>query len=147
MGQVIEHGDSFEPYLRRSGGDSVKRLLLVDDESKDLITAMNVARSLGIEDIQTRNSVQAARAYLERGLKGEAPLPEAIVLDLDFGMESGFELLRFWHSTPELASIPVIVWSVVEEHRTICDLFKIKHFVSKWQGVEAFRETLAQLVS
>jgi CheY-like chemotaxis protein len=125
----------------------VKRLLLVDDESKDLIAALNVAQSLGIEDIQTKNSVHAGRVYLEKALAGEVPLPDAIVLDLDFGIESGFELLRFWHSTPELVNIPLIVWSVMDEHRAICDLFKVKNFVSKWQGVDVFRETLAQLVS
>lgn len=125
----------------------MKHLLLIDDESKDLISALDVARSLGVEDIQTKNSVQAARVHLEKGLNGDTPLPDAIVLDLDFGIESGFELLRFWHSTPRLASIPLIVWSVMDEHRTICDLFKVKSFVSKWQGIGVFRDTLAQLVS
>lgn len=125
----------------------MKHLLLVDDQSKDLMTAVEVAESMGIKDVQARNSVWGARKYLEQGLSGEIPLPDAIVLDLDFGVESGFELLRFWHSSPRLAEIPVIIWSVVEEHRQMCDLFKIKSFVSKYQGVAAFREALEQVVS
>lgn len=123
------------------------RLLLVDDQSKDLITALNVAESLGIKDIVTKNSIRAAKTHLENGLKGEAPLPTAIVLDLDLGMESGFELLRFWHSTPQLTAIPLMIWSVVEEQRELCSLFKVTSFVSKWQGIPAFREALSQLVS
>jgi CheY-like chemotaxis protein len=122
------------------------RLLLVDDQSKDLITALNVAESLGIKDIITKNSIRLAKAFLENGLKGEVPLPNAIVLDLDLGMESGFELLRFWHSTPQLAAIPMMIWSVVEEQRELCSLFKVTSFVSKWQGIPAFREALRQLV-
>jgi CheY-like chemotaxis protein len=122
------------------------RLLLVDDQSKDLITALNVAESLGLKDIITKNSIRLAKAFLENGLKGEVPLPNAIVLDLDLGMESGFELLRFWHSTPQLAAIPMMIWSVVEEQRELCSLFKVTSFVSKWQGIPAFREALRQLV-
>ena len=125
----------------------MKHLLLVDDESKSLMTALDVAQSLGIEDIEAKNSVRSGRAHLERALKGEVPLPDAIVLDLDFGGDSGFELLRFWHSTPALSNIPVLVWSVMDEHRVVCDLFKIQGFVSKWQGVGAFRAKLAELVS
>lgn len=125
----------------------MKHLLLVDDQSKDLLTALDVAQSLGIGDIQAKNSIRGAEAHLERGLKGEVPLPDAIVLDLDLGMESGFELLRMWHSSPRLSKIPMIVWSVVEEQREICGLFKVSSFVSKHQGVGAFREALGQLVS
>jgi CheY-like chemotaxis protein len=108
---------------------------------------LGIAESLGIQDIQAKDTISGARAYLERGLKGETPLPDAIVLDLDLGVESGFELLRIWHSTPRLAGIPIMIWSVVEEHRELCQLFKVNSFVSKWQGVGAFREALGQLVS
>lgn len=124
----------------------MKRLLLVEDQSRDAISAVQVARSLSFDDVRAMESATAARAYLERGLTGEVLLPDAIVLDLELGIESGFELLRFWHSTPELAKIPLLVWSVVEQHKEICELFKIKRFVPKWQGVDAFREALAELV-
>lgn len=125
----------------------MKSLLLIDDQSKDLLAATHVAESLGIKDLQAKNSVRDARLHLEKGLKGDIPLPDAIVLDLDLGMESGFELLRLWHSTPRLARIPMMVWTVVEEQSEICELFRVNSFVSKWQGVGAFREALGQLVS
>lgn len=125
----------------------MKHLLLVDDEARDLIKALEVAESLGIEDIHAKNSIRAAREHLDKGLKGEVSLPDAIVLDLDLGVESGFELMRMWHSTPGLARIPLMVWSVVDEHRDVCDLFNVTSFVSKWQGIGAFRDALARLVS
>lgn len=125
----------------------MKSLLLVDDQSKDLLAASHAAESLGIKDLQAKNSIRDARLYLEKGLKGDIPLPDAIVLDLDLGMESGFELLRFWHSTPRLAQIPMMVWSVVEEQSEICSLFRVSSFVSKWHGIGAFRDALGQLVS
>lgn len=125
----------------------MKSLLLVDDRPNDLRIAADAARDLGIASINAESSAMKARAYLEKGLEGEVALPDGIVLDLDLGYESGFELLRFWHSTPRLAEIPVIIWSVVEREREICNLFKVKSFVSKSDGPQAFREALAHLAA
>lgn len=124
----------------------MKRLLLIDDQSKDLLNAKDVAEELGMQ-VQAKSTLRDARKFLEQGLNGEIPLPEVIVLDLDLGQDSGFELLRFRHSTPALAQIPLLVWSVAEEQREICSLFNIESFVSKWQGKDALREALTQLVS
>ena len=126
--------------------NSLRSLLVIEDEPKDLQLAADIARSLGIPDVVARTNVNAARAYLEKGLAGEGPLPEGIVLDLSLGYESGYELLRFWHATPKLRKIPVVVWSVREDNqREMCDLFKVTAFVSKWEGEEAFREALSKL--
>lgn len=125
----------------------MKSLLLVDDRPNDLRIASEAARDLGITSVNAQTSVMKARLYLEKGLDGEVPLPDGIVLDLDLGYESGFELLRFWHSTPKLTAIPILVWSVLDTERELCNLFKIKSFVSKWEGPKAFREALAQLTT
>ncbi len=124
----------------------VKRLLLVENEPKDIQIAADAARSVGIAEVEARTTLDAAKSYLEKGLKGEGPLPDGIVLDLDLGYDSGYELLRWWHSTPALAQIPLIVWSVLgEEQRGMCNLFKVNCFVGKWEGNAAFREALAKL--
>jgi CheY-like chemotaxis protein len=125
---------------------SMKRLLLVEDELKDLKFASDTARSVGIEEVESRTTLQAARSYLDKALQGEFPLPDGIVLDLNLGYESGYELLRYWHSTPRLAQIPVIVWSILgDEQREMCKLFKVTSFVAKWEGAEAFRDALTRL--
>jgi CheY-like chemotaxis protein len=124
----------------------VNRLLIVEDEAKDLRIASNVAHSLGITDVDARSTSGSARAYLEKALDGSGPLPDGIVLDLNLGYESGYEVLRFWHSTPELKKIPLIVWSILgDDQREMCSLFKVNHFVAKWEGEEAFRQALASL--
>lgn len=127
-------------------GESMKSLLLVEDDPKDVRVAAEAARSLGIVDIDAHTSVQSAQVRLDKGLRDEVPLPDAIVLDLNLGYESGYELLRFWHRTPRLNKIPLIVWSVLgEEQRGICELFKVNSYVAKWEGEEAFRRALADL--
>lgn len=121
--------------------------MLVDDRPNDLRIAADAARDLGITEVNAQNSIMRARQHLEKGLEGQVPLPDGIVLDLDLGHESGFELLRFWHSTPRLSTIPVLIWSVLDNEKQICELFKVTSFVSKWEGPKAFREALAKLTT
>ena len=84
--------------------------------------------------------------YLEQGIRQELPLPDVIVLDLDLGYESGYEVLRHWHSTPELKKIPMIVWTILgEEQGQICRLFNVNHYLSKWEGGAALQEALNSL--
>lgn len=124
----------------------LNRLFLVEDQENDLKIAASAARSLGIHEVDARTTIQAARAYLEKALEGEIPMPDGIVLDLDLGYESGYELLRYWHSTPRLFKIPLVVWSVLgPEYRDICLLFKVTSFVSKWEGESALREALTRM--
>ena len=124
----------------------LKRLLVVENEPKDLKLAADVARALGVCEIDARTTFDAAKVYLDKALSGEGPVPDGIVLDLDLGHDSGYELLRYWHSTPKLAEIPLTVWSILgEEQRTMCNLFKITQFVGKWEGVDAFRDALDQM--
>lgn len=124
----------------------VNRLLVVEDEPKDLKLAAETARSMGISEVDGRTTLDAARVYLDKGLAGEGPLPDGIVLDLSLGYESGYELLRFWHTSPRLSKIPILVWTVREDdQREMCELFNVTSFVSKWEGPAAFREALNKL--
>ena len=124
----------------------MKRILLVEDQERDLQLAANAARSLGFTEVEARTTASAARVYLDKALADGDPLPNAIVLDLNLGYESGYELLRYWHRTPELSRIPLLVWSILgDEQREMCKLFKVNNFVGKWEGEEAFRQALATL--
>jgi CheY-like chemotaxis protein len=124
----------------------MKRLLVVEDLEKDLKLAANTAHSLGITDVDARTTSSAARTYLENALDGSGPRPDGIVLDLNLGYESGYEILRYWHCTPELSKIPVLVWTILgDEQRDMCKLFKVNGFVAKWEGEKAFREALENL--
>jgi len=124
---------------------TLKRLLVVEDQPQEIRLAANAAQSIGIADVEGRTSNRGAREYLDAGLRGERELPDAIVLDLDLGYESGYELLRYWHSTPRLAAIPLIVWSILGDQQEMCRLFKVTRFLGKWEGEEAFREALSTL--
>lgn len=122
-------------------------LLVIEDEPKDMRNAADSARLVGFSEVEGRNSPQAARIYLEDRLASGTQLPDGILLDLDFGYDSGYELLRYWHSTPKLREIPLIVWSILgEEQRHMCELFKVKKFVGKWESSDVLRDALKSIV-
>ena len=119
------------------------KLLIVEDQATDLRIAAQAAEGSGFGEVDARSSAGAARLYLEKGLEGTGPMPDAIVLDLDLGYESGFELLRYWHSEPRLSSIPLVVWTVLgDQYRQICQMFKVQAYLDKGEGISTLRNEL-----
>jgi CheY-like chemotaxis protein len=122
-------------------------LLVVENEPRDMKDAADSARAAGFAEVEGKTTPYAARVYLEDRLTNGPSLPDGILLDLDFGYESGYELLRFWHSNPKLRTIPLIVWSILgEEQKEMCGLFKVKQFVGKWEGIEALQNALKEVI-
>ena len=125
---------------------TITHLLIVEDDPKDLLAAAEAARAVGFTSLEARVSSESARLFLEKGLRGELSLPDAIVLDLDLGFDSGHELLRFCYSEQVLSNIPIVVWSKLgDEHRLVCEAFKVRAFVSKGQGITLLQEVLSKL--
>lgn len=124
------------------------QVLIVEDQPGDLRLAAAAAQESGFSTIEARTSMSAAREYLEKALAGAHPLPNAIILDLDLGYESGFELLRYWHRDPELSKIPLIIWTILgEQYRTVCEMFRIRGYVDKALGMAALRTALSGIAS
>ncbi|HEY1810098.1 MAG TPA: response regulator [Acidobacteriaceae bacterium] len=122
------------------------QLLIVEDHPKDLQIATSAAQASGFSVIDACSSASMAKQFLEKALRGEQSLPNVIVLDLDLGYESGFELLRFWHSTPQLAEVPLVIWTILgDQYRDICRMFKVRAYVYKGEGVSGLRQVLSGL--
>lgn len=133
------------PYLMRS---SVPRILIVEDQLKDRSLAQQTARSAGFTDIEAKADIHSAKCYLENALGAEEALPDLILLDLDLGHESGYELLRIRYDSPRLARIPLVIWTHLgHDNSEVCALFNINGYVSKWEGPAVLREVLARLLS
>ena len=123
----------------------LQRVLIVEDQASDLRIAADVAASLGAVAVEARTSASAARVYLQSALDGEGSLPDLLVVDLDLGYESGFELLRLWHGHPRLSAIPLIVWTGLgEEQQEICRLFKVNAIVHKSEGLPVLKKAMEQ---
>jgi len=121
----------------------LQRVLIVEDQASDLRIAADLVASLGAVEVEARTSASAAQMFLQSALDGEKPMPDMLVVDLDLGYESGFELLRFWHSHPKLAAIPLIVWTGLgDEQQEICRLFKVNAIVRKSDGLAALKQAM-----
>jgi CheY-like chemotaxis protein len=124
----------------------MRHVLIVEDQGSDIRIAADVAESLGASKVEARTSASAAKGYLQSALEGQEEMPDLMVVDLDLGYESGFELLRFWHSTPGLSDIRLIVWTGMDERQQeICRLFKVDAIVPKADGLIALKRAIEPL--
>lgn len=122
------------------------QVLIVEDQPNDLRIACAAAKESGFSDVESRSSITAARLFLEKQLQSGNSLPDVIVLDLDLGYESGFELLRFWHGNQQLAKVPVIVWTILgDQYREICQMFRVSAYIDKGVGHSELRRALGEL--
>ena len=123
-------------------------ILLIEDDARDARTATRVAASVGITDVYACHTLKQAVQFFEAFLRGYSPCPFAIVVDLDLGFESGYEVLRFRYSSPLLRNIPTIVWTSLDESvRNVCELFDVNAIVFKWEGSAKLREALKEIVN
>jgi len=121
-------------------------LLVLEDNPVDLRKAVDIGKRAGFNEVEVYGYASEAKAYLGKALSGDVPVPAGMIVDLDLGIESGFELMRFWHSTPRLKAIPLIVWTVMGEHqREICRLFGATHFISKDDDINILKDALAKI--
>ena len=126
------------------------RVLILEDDPNDLRLAADTAQGLGIADIDAFMWLNPAKACFQEGLRGDRPLPDAIILDLilgqDSGYESGFEMLRLWHSTRAQSRAQMIVWSQSQDwNREMCELFNVGAFVNKHEGPSALSDALRKV--
>lgn len=119
----------------REGAASGLKVLVVEDSVADLNTCVGLLQKIGVHQVDACSNVPAGLLRLEEMLEGRLPHPDVIIVDLAFPIESGFEILRFWKSHPELKSIPVIVWTVMgDTEQQLCRAFGVHRVVPKWSG-------------
>lgn len=126
---------------------AMQLILILEDNPVHLREAVETARLAGFTEFEVTRFATDARLYLEKALAQRVPLPDAMIVDLDLGVESGFEVLRYWHSNPALKPIPLIVWTVMGDHeRQICELFGVSTFITKQDGSRALLEALTGIM-
>ena len=87
------------------------RVVVIEDSSDDLWIATRVLNGIGIREVATFSRIPEAMIYLEEIAAGARDCPDLMLLDLNLGNDSGFEVLRYYKSTPGLQKCQIIVWS------------------------------------
>ena len=120
------------------------RVLLVEDADSDVRELVSLLRESGIKDIQVTRAATLAINALQDCLTNAGSRPDLIIVDLELGVESGWEVVRFWKTHATLNSIPLIVWTGVggKVDQEMCKLFKVNSFVPKYHGPASLKEAL-----
>ncbi|HEY1936979.1 MAG TPA: hypothetical protein VGJ33_03495 [Candidatus Angelobacter sp.] len=124
------------------------QVLVIEDSVNDLNTCVAVLQKLGVAQVDALCTVSGALLRLEQIVNGKLPKPDVIVLDLNFAVESGFEILRYWKARPALKDIQIIVWTVMPKvTQELSALFGIQKVVPKWAGARELEAALTDLTS
>jgi DNA-binding response OmpR family regulator len=128
---------------------SWKSILLIEDNEKDSDRCRDVLHELGYDGVQLITTVQQAANYLDDVLHDLIQPPDAIVIDLGLGYDSGFDILRKCHGDPKLSGVPILVWSrCAQQHtRVLSQLLGAKDFLVKTPEKQEFRAALERLLS
>ena len=117
--------------------------VVIDDNKDDLFIATRLLRRAGIKDVTQFSRIPEVIVYLEDIAEGIQPCPDLIVLDLNVGHDSGFEVLRLYKSNLKLQNCDIIVWTGSgPSEKELCEHFGVE-CVPKRGGDAALMEAIS----
>jgi CheY-like chemotaxis protein len=122
-------------------------VVVIDDSVEDLRRASQALHDFGVVNPTVFTDVKKAIVYLECVVDGDKPCPDLVLLDLDFGVDSGFEVLRLYKTHPRLHECKIVVWTVLgKTHQDLCKLFGIENVISKDQDQKNLKDALSRAI-
>lgn len=121
-------------------------VMVVEDSLKDAHSCISLLRRLRVRQVDVLSTVSAALVRLENINQNKLARPDVIILDLNFGSESGFEVLRLWKTYLRLKQIPVIVWTAMgEKQQKLSSVFGVSEVISKHESMNELERALLNL--
>ncbi|MBM4002994.1 MAG: response regulator [Planctomycetes bacterium] len=121
-------------------------ILLIEDSLIDArLTITALRKGLTQHRLTLVFDGEEALQFVKRsGVFARAPRPDIILLDLLLPTKDGFEVLRELKSTPDLATIPVIVMtsSDAATDREKCQVLRVDDYVTKPVNLEKFLDVM-----
>ncbi|HUR36565.1 MAG TPA: response regulator [Terriglobales bacterium] len=93
-------------------------VLLVEDKTSDADRCRAILHAMGYDGVQLITDLQQALEYLDDVLDKLTRPPDAIILDLGLGYDSGFDILRKCNAHPLLQKVPILVWTKQADEHT-----------------------------
>jgi len=124
------------------------RVLLLEDLDHDADDIESTLNEIGDFELQRFRVASQALEHLSDTLNAGSEPPALIIADLNLPGSSGYELLRFYHATPRLKEVPLVVWSVRdgETDKKLTTWMGSKKLISKNSGPTTLRKSLASLL-
>ena len=86
-------------------------VLVIEDTVQDRAIVEDALDVIGVTDVKTVIDGGHAIEFLSEKMRGNQPVPDAVLLDLNLPLVSGHEVLRFCKKNPQLKTMKVIVLS------------------------------------
>ena len=121
-----------------------KSILLVEDNSDDVLLAMRTLVKAGIVAITVARDGQDALDLL---MDLNQPLPEIVLLDLRLPVIDGLEMLALLRRQERTKSLPVFIYSsfVAPDDEKVCNLLGVAAFLDKPLELCEFQQVLSTL--
>ncbi len=127
-----------------------RKIIIVEDSAADAKT-LRVALARRDPDIETIVLEDGVRAieYFSKFVNNQNEPPDLVLLDLNLPIVSGFEVLEFLKSDPQLKKLPVIVLSGSSSQHEIelCYAAGANSYFCKPTGIQQVFDMAAQLVT
>ena len=123
-------------------------VLVLEDIDSDAHEVASALKEIGSYELQRFEAASRAIEFLSDALKDDSELPALIVVDLNLPQSSGYELLRYYHATPQMQSVPCAVWSVMDNEidKKLTTWMGSRKLISKNSGPATLRKSLASLL-
>jgi CheY-like chemotaxis protein len=146
QGQVVE---TPVKTLGEYSPDFRKAVLLVEDKTSDADRCRAVLHEMGYDGVQLITSLDLALEYLDDVLDGLTRAPDAIILDLGLGCDSGFDILRKCHANPQLERVPILIWTKQADAQSevFSSYLGAKDYLVKSRDPLPLRKALLRLLS
>src|SRR5579872_4115481 len=125
-----------------------KVILLIEDDISDSDICAEALHELGYDGVQLISHLMEAEQHLDDIVASLTGPPDAIVLDLGLGVDSGFAVLRKCHAEPKLQAVPILVWTKHSDDlaETFSSYLGAQDFLVKSNDERELREALRRLL-
>ncbi|MDP9162386.1 MAG: response regulator [Acidobacteriota bacterium] len=125
-----------------------KVILLIEDQAHASDACTEALHELGYDGVQLITDLMEAEQHLDDIVSNLTSAPDAIVLDLGLGLDSGFTVLRKCHSEPKLQQVPILVWTKHTDSlaKTFSEYLGAKDFLVKSSDKHGLHEALRRLL-
>lgn len=126
-----------------------KVVLLIEDDASDSDICAAALHELGYDGVQLITHLMEAEQHLDDIVASLTGPPDAIVLDLGLGADSGFAVLRKCHAEPKLQAVPILVWTKHSDDlaETFSTYLGAQDFLVKSNDEHELREALRRLMA
>lgn len=101
-----------------------RKVLIAEDDDDQAEMALQVFREPPPwETVWAQDGAEALDVLFRRGKHAAAPVPDLVLLSINMPKVRGPSVLRRVREAPDLAGLPVVMWSVCSDEHVITQLY------------------------